>query len=475
MTPKAKDTSLTDAAAQLRMAVVRTARRLRQEAAAEATGLTPTSTAALATIERHGPLTPSELADLERVKRPTVTRTLGCLEREGLIERTPDPADGRSALVSVNAAGRERLRRLRGRKNAYLARRMREMPDADVEALERAAQILERMLEDERQLSAALRRSFDSLAVPNYRRYFAGQLVSLSGNWMQTVAALWLVLSLTGSGVAVGLDHRPAVPADAALRRLGRAARRSLLQAAPADRHPGADGDPGHRPLRRRRGRGRGAVDGLPRGLPMGAINAVDNPTRQSFVIEMVGPDRVVNAVSLNSVIVQSARIVGPAFAGLLIAGIGVGPCFAVNALSFAAMIFALWGMNPGQLSAAPPAVREAGAIRAGLRYVRATPELAVPLALMALVGTFGFNFQVILPLLARFSFDGGAGVYAALVSAMGVGSVAGALVTGAHGRTGPRLIAGGALAFGVRRCSPRRCPRWRSRSACWPCSAPPR
>ena len=131
------------------MAIVRTARRLRQEAAGEASGLTPTSTAALATIERHGPLTPSELARIERVKRPTVTRTLGCLEREGLIARTPDPADGRSALVSVNPAGRERLRRLRGRKNAYLARRMRDMPAADVAVLERAAAILEGMLESE--------------------------------------------------------------------------------------------------------------------------------------------------------------------------------------------------------------------------------------------------------------------------------------------------------------------------------------
>jgi DNA-binding MarR family transcriptional regulator len=150
MTPKATDISLTDAAARLRMGIVRTARRLRQEAAIEASGLTPTSTAALATIERHGPLTPSELAKLERVKRPTVTRTLGCLDREGLIERTPDPADGRSALVSVNAAGCERLRRLRGRKNAYLARRMRRLPADEVETLERAAEILERMLEDER-------------------------------------------------------------------------------------------------------------------------------------------------------------------------------------------------------------------------------------------------------------------------------------------------------------------------------------
>src|SRR3954463_5630344 len=135
MTPQPTDIPLTDSAARLRMAIVRTARRLRQEAAAEATGLTPTSTAALATIERHGPLTPSELAEIERVKRPTITRTLGCLEREGLIDRTPDPDDGRSNLISVNAAGREQLRRLRGRKNAYLARRMRDLPSEDVATL----------------------------------------------------------------------------------------------------------------------------------------------------------------------------------------------------------------------------------------------------------------------------------------------------------------------------------------------------
>jgi DNA-binding MarR family transcriptional regulator len=149
MTVEADKNSLTDSAAKLRMAVVRTSRRLRQEAAAETAGLTPTSVAALASIDRHGPLTPSELARIEAVKRPTVTRTLGCLEREGLIERTPDPADGRSALVAINAAGRERLRRLRGRKNAYLARRMRDLPAADVETLERAAEILDRMREDE--------------------------------------------------------------------------------------------------------------------------------------------------------------------------------------------------------------------------------------------------------------------------------------------------------------------------------------
>jgi DNA-binding MarR family transcriptional regulator len=147
---KQVDIPLSERAAHLRTAIVRTARRLRQEAAAETTGLTPTSVAALATIERHGPLTPSEIAEIERVKRPTITRTLGCLEREGLIDRTPDPADGRSALVGVNGAGRERLRRLRGRKNAYLARRMRDLSPEEVETLERAAEILERMREGER-------------------------------------------------------------------------------------------------------------------------------------------------------------------------------------------------------------------------------------------------------------------------------------------------------------------------------------
>jgi DNA-binding MarR family transcriptional regulator len=148
--PVTPPTSLTDSAARLRLAIVRTSRRLRQEAMVEATDLTPTSTSALATVERHGPLTPSELAEIERVKRPTVTRTLGCLTDAGLVERSPDPADGRSALVSVNAAGRERLRRLRKRKNAYLARRMRDLPQEDVETLERAAAILEQMLEGER-------------------------------------------------------------------------------------------------------------------------------------------------------------------------------------------------------------------------------------------------------------------------------------------------------------------------------------
>jgi MFS family permease len=299
-------------------------------------------------------------------------------------------------------------------------------------------------------VSSALRQSFNSLEVPNYRRYFAGQLISLSGTWMQTVAAIWLILTLTGSGVAVGLTT-----ALQFLPMLLIGAWGGLL----ADRIPKRRLLIVTQALMSIPALGLFAVTATGVVEPwmvflavfaMGTVNAIDNPARQSFVIEMVGADRVVNAVSLNSVIVQMARIVGPALAGILIAGFGVVPCFALNALTFLAMIFALWGMDPRGLHTEPVAPRRPGAIRAGLRYVRATPELAVPLALMALVGTLGFNFQVVLPLLAKFSFGGGAGTYAAMVAAMAVGSIAGALVNGHHGRTGPRLIAVGALAFGV-------------------------
>jgi MFS family permease len=299
-------------------------------------------------------------------------------------------------------------------------------------------------------LSAALRRSFDSLSVPNYRRYFAGQLVSLTGNWTQTVAEVWLILSLTGSGVAVGLvtalQFLPILLFGAAGGLLAdrRSKRRLLiatqgLMAVPALVLLGLSAAGTIAPW---------VVYLL--AFARGTVNAVDNPVRQSFVFEVVGPARIVNAVSLNSVIVHSARIAGPALAGVLIATVGVEPCFAVNALSFAAMIVALGGMDRDALQAAPRGGEEPGAVRAAFRYVRATPELAVPLALMGLVGTLGLNFQVVLPLLARFSFGGDASAYALLVSSMAVGSVAGALITGARARTGPRLIAASSLAFGL-------------------------
>jgi len=299
-------------------------------------------------------------------------------------------------------------------------------------------------------VSAALRHSFNSLEVPNYRRYFAGQLISLSGTWMQTVAAVWVILTLTDSGVAVGLTT-----ALQFLPMLLIGAWGGLL----ADRIPKRRLLMTTQALMMIPAAGLFAVTATGVVTPwmvylavfaFGSLNAIDNPTRQSFVYEMVGADRVVNAVSLNSVIVQAARIVGPALAGVMIATVGVVPCFGLNALTFVAMILALWGMDPARLEAAPVAERRPGAIRDSLRYVRRTPELMVPLALMGLVGTLGFNFQVVLPLLAKFSFESGAMTYASLVSAMAVGSIAGALVNGHRGRTGPRLIAGGALAFGL-------------------------
>jgi MFS family permease len=299
-------------------------------------------------------------------------------------------------------------------------------------------------------LSGALRRPFTSLAVPNYRRYFAGQLVSVSGNWTQVVAEMWLILALTGSGLAVGvtsaLQFLPLLLFGAWGGLLAdRFPKRSLLtvtqtmMALPA--------------LALWAVTSAGVVEPwmvYALVFARGTITAVDFPTRQSFAIEMVGADLLVNAVSLNSVLIHSARILGPATAGILITTLGVGTCFFVNALSFGAMVIALRAMEPHQLRAAPAAARGPGAVRAALRYVRRTPALAIPLAMMALVGTLGYNFQVILPLLARFSFDGGASAYTVLAVAMGAGSVVGALVAGARGRVGPDLLIGAAFGFGA-------------------------
>src|SRR3954447_190390 len=295
-----------------------------------------------------------------------------------------------------------------------------------------------------------LRRSFTSLSVRNYRRYFTGQVISLAGNWMQIVAETWLVLKLTNNGALVGLA--------AALHFLPimlAGAWGGLL----ADRLP-----------KRRLLMTTQTLMTLP-ALTLfalvtthtvqvwqvlalifvrGSVNAVDNPARQSFVFEMVGPDRVVNAVSLNSVIVHTARIVGPAGAAAVIALLGVAPCFLLNAMTFVAMLVALRRMNPDQLVAAPVAGREGGQLRSALRYVLATPALWIPLAMMAVVGTLSYNFQVLLPLMAKFTWHGNASAYAALTAAMGIGSVAGALASSARGRVSPRLLTVAASAFGA-------------------------
>ena len=299
-------------------------------------------------------------------------------------------------------------------------------------------------------MAAVLDRTFLSLKVPNYRRYFAGQVISISGNWMQIVAEMWLVVQLTGSGVSVGftaaLQFLPILFFGALGGVLAdRMSKRRLLMmtqaamAVPALTLWGLTLT--------------GAIDiwmVYLLVLARGAVVAIDNPARQSFVTELVGTDRTVNAVSLNSVIVHTARIVGPAAAGGVIALLGVGACFLLNSLTFIAMLVALYGMDPRRLHTPKPAPREKGELRSALRYVAATPALSIPLAMMALVGTLSFNFQVLLPLFAEFTWDGTATTYALLTSAMGVGSVCGALAAGARGWVSARLLVGSSLAFGV-------------------------
>ncbi len=299
-------------------------------------------------------------------------------------------------------------------------------------------------------MTEALGRSFASLSIPNFRRYFAGQLVSLSGNWMQMIAEMWLVLSLTGSGLAVGittaLQFLPmlifgawgGLAADRVPKRRLLLLTQTLHMIAPLTMLSlSLEGV---------------LVPWMLFSLVFvrGCVNAVDYPTRQAFVMEMVGADRVVNAVSLNSVLVHGARVIGPAFAGVLIATVGVEPCFALNAASFAFMIWVLAGMDTEKLRPAETAEREPGAVRAGLRYVRQNPELWIPLGLMAIVGTLGYNFQVVLPLLAHFTFHGGPSTYAVLVAAMGLGAIVGGLVNGARGSVTPVLIIGASIVFGV-------------------------
>ncbi len=293
-------------------------------------------------------------------------------------------------------------------------------------------------------------RTFASLRVPNYRRYFTGQVISITGNWMQIVGEMWLMVKLTGSGVSVGLtaglQFLPILLFGAWGGLLAdRMSKRTLLtitqlsMAVPALTMFGLTLSGLIEPW---------MVLGLV--LVRGSVLALDNPARQSFVVEIVGADRVLNAVALNSVVVHTARILGPAAAGIAIAVFGISWCFFLNALSFLAMFVALRTMDPRKLQTPKPIVRQRGDVGAALRYVRGTPELLIPLAMMALVGTISFNFQVLLPLLADFTWNGTAATYASLTAAMGVGSVAGALAAGARGRVSPGLLVWASVAFGV-------------------------
>ena len=293
-------------------------------------------------------------------------------------------------------------------------------------------------------------RTFASLSVPNYRKFFGGQAVSLAGTWMQSVALAWLILQLTGSatwlGLAVALQTLPILflgPYAGVL--VDRVSKRRLLV--------GTQSAAAVQALLLGVLTERGEITMawvLALSLALGLVNTIDNPARQAFIREMV-PERLVrNAVTLNAVVVNASRAVGPAVGGVLIATIGVGACFLVNSASFAAVILAYLAMDGSRLRPSPPAPRAPGQLRQGLAYVRRTRNLFVPLLMMALVGTLTYEFQVSLPALATDTFGGGATSLGWLFSAMGVGAVLGGLVSASRHSTGIRPLVLSAAAFGA-------------------------
>jgi MFS family permease len=292
--------------------------------------------------------------------------------------------------------------------------------------------------------------TFASLSVPNYRRYYSGQAVSLIGTWMQMTAQAWLVLTLTHSSTALGaiiaLQTLPVLllaPYGGVLAdRLNKRRVMIVLQSAM-----------GVQALVL----GVLTVTGSVRVWEIGVLaailglnNAFENPARQSFMLEMVGTEHLRNAVSLNSVLVNVARSVGPAVAGLLIAGVGVGVCFLINAGSFVAVIASLRLLDLSAIHPTPPTPRARGQLREGLRYVRRTPELAIPLLMMGAVGCLTYEFQVSLPVMARSGLHVGATGFGFMTASMGVGAVVGGLLVATRGRTGLRPLVLAASVFGV-------------------------
>ncbi len=296
----------------------------------------------------------------------------------------------------------------------------------------------------------ALRRTFSSLAIHNYRYYFIGQSISLSGSWIQRVAQAWLVLELTDSGTAVGtvaaLQFLPVL----LLAPLGgviadRVDKRRLLYVTQSLAAASA------------LSLGILVLSGVVElwmvyasALLLGLASSVDNPARQSFVLEMVGRDQVTNAVSLNSTLVNAARVVGPAVAGILIVGVGIGWCFVLDAVSYLALIVALARMDVSKLQPSDRQARAAGQLREGFRYVRATPAVLTPLLLMAVAGAFAYEYQVVLPLFARFTFDGDARTFATMISLMGLGAIAGGLFTASRRNRPAVALARTAGVFGL-------------------------
>ena len=296
---------------------------------------------------------------------------------------------------------------------------------------------------------AAIHQTFGSLRTRNYRLYFIAQLISVSGTWMQSVAQAWLVLHLSGSGVdlgiVVGLQFLPMLlfgPVGGLV--ADRVNKRRLLYFTQAA----------------------GGVLALVLGslvvsdmvqlwqvyvlaVLLGVVNVFDNPARQTFVMEMVGRDDLPNAVSLNTVVMNASRVVGPAIGGVVIVVFGLGVCFFVNAVSYVAVLIGLSMMRPSELHPTGEVVRAKGQIRDGFRYVWRTPALRNTLLAVAIIGIFAYNFTVTLALLAKDTFHGGAGTYSILTACMGIGAVVGGLIAAHRSRPTPRLLQVLALVFG--------------------------
>jgi MFS family permease len=295
-----------------------------------------------------------------------------------------------------------------------------------------------------------VRRTFRSLSVRNYRLFFLGQLVSLTGSWMQTTALGWLVYTITKSPTQIGLVVAVQfVPTLIGSMHGGLLAdrfdkRRILIGTQTALAVQAAVlatvALTGHATL--------GALYVL--SFLQGCISTIDNPTRQSFVSEMVGPDEVTNAIGLNSAMFNTARIAGPAVAGALIHAVGTSTCFVLNAVSFVAVIGGLLAMSPSELHAPDRPTRAKGQLREGLRYAWGEPTLRMVLLMIAVIGTLAMNFLVILPAVAKQVFGGNSVTYGLMLGVMGVGALVGALLSAARGRPTVRLLAVASVAFGA-------------------------
>ncbi|MCU1353374.1 MAG: arabinose efflux permease family protein [Acidimicrobiales bacterium] len=301
-----------------------------------------------------------------------------------------------------------------------------------------------------RRLSAAASDTFVSLHVRNFRLFFTGQLISQAGTWLTMVAQTLLVLKLTNSGIALGLltacQFGPVLLlgawAGAVADRADKRRFLTMLQAGAMLQSTalGLVVLTHHATV--------GVIFAL--AAVQGVLTAFDNPTRRSFVVEMVPPELVPNAVSLNSAVMTGSRVVGPAAAGILVVTVGFGWTFLIDAASYLAVLWGLLLMRQSELYSSVPTPKGKGQVREGLRYIRSERKLFVPLVMMAIIGTLAFNFSVTIPLLVKGPLHGGDRTFTFLFSVLSLGSLIGALWTARRKEVTSRQLVVAAAGFGV-------------------------